>query len=106
MNPVKMNAEEIFKHLHKHPELSFKEFETTAFIKSILQKEGIEILPLNLKSGTGVLARIKGAFPGPNIGFRCDIDALPILEKSGVPYESENKGVMHACGHDIHTTIG
>ena len=90
------------KHIHQHPELSFREFETTALIKAHLKKLGIEILDIGLE--TGVIGLLKGAEDGPCIGLRADIDALPILEESGVEYASLTPGVMHACGHDIHTS--
>lgn len=95
---------EIFHHLHEHPELSFEEFETTQFIKDILEKEEIEILNLPLK--TGLVAKIKGGQDGKTTALRVDIDALPIEENTSLPYKSKVFGKMHACGHDIHTTIG
>ena len=85
---------------HRFPELSNEEFETTAKIKSELEKHHITILDLPLK--TGLVAEIKGAKPGKTVMLRSDIDALPILEESGVPFSSEREGVMHACGHDFH----
>ncbi len=99
-----MTYTEIFEHLHQNPELSFEEFETTAFIKKILIQEGIEILDLPLK--TGLVAHIKGSKPGKKIAFRADIDALPLEEKTNLPYKSKNPGKMHACGHDIHISVG
>ncbi|MCR4823459.1 MAG: amidohydrolase [Treponema sp.] len=98
-----MNYLEIFHHLHENPELSFEEFETTAFIKKILTEEKIEILDLPLK--TGLVARIKGSGAGKKIAFRADIDALPLEEKTSLSYKSKNPGKMHACGHDVHTTV-
>lgn len=91
------------RHLHQHPELSFEEHETAAFIQSHLAKWGIE-MQTNV-GGLGVVGFIygkKGA--GKTIALRADIDALPILEKNNVPYKSQNEGVMHACGHDVHTS--
>ena len=99
-----MTYTEIFEHLHAHPELQFEEVETTAFIKKVLVEEGIEILDLPLK--TGLVARIKGDKPGRKIAFRADIDALPLEEKTNLPYKSKRPGKMHACGHDIHITTG
>jgi len=99
-----MTYTEIFEHLHSHPELQFEEVETTAFIKKLLSDENIEILDLPLK--TGLVARIKGNKPGKKIAFRADIDALPLEEKTNLPYKSKNPGVMHACGHDIHISVG
>ncbi|MCO0832347.1 amidohydrolase [Fructobacillus sp. W13] len=92
-----------FRHeLHQHPELSFQEFETSALIKARLEKLGYEIkTPKEMK--TGVIADI-GPKDAPMVALRADIDALPILEKTGLAYASEIDGVMHACGHDLHAT--
>lgn len=89
-----------FRHLHQHPELSFQEHETTAYIKKKLESWGIEILDIGLE--TGVVGLLKGGKEGPCIALRADIDALPVLEESTSEYPSQNKGVMHACGHDTH----
>lgn len=88
-------------HLHQYPELSGQEFETTAFIKKILQEHHISIVETTLK--TGVIAEI-GTKEEVIIGLRADIDALPILEATNLDYASVNAGAMHACGHDFHTT--
>ena len=89
--------------LHKNPELSFKEYKTTEFIKEKLLEFGnIEILQV---AKTGVIGVLKGAQPGKIIAFRADIDALPLEEKTECEFKSEISGVMHACGHDIHTSI-
>jgi len=94
---------EVRHHLHAHPELSYKEFETSKFVQSKLAAFGI---PFEIKADTGVLGMIKGKDPDSRvIALRADMDALPILEENDVPYASQNKGVMHACGHDVHTTI-
>ena len=94
---------EHFQWLHRHPELALKEYETTNYVKNVLkQTEGVELLNLGLD--TGVLAKIEGKEPGGVVAIRADIDALPILEESGLSYSSENDGCMHACGHDFHTT--
>lgn len=91
-------------HLHQHPELSFKEFETTRLITEKLQELGIEILDLDL--ATGVVGILRGAVPGgPTVALRGDIDALPIMEQNDVAHRSKVDGVMHACGHDTHTTV-
>ena len=88
-------------HLHAHPELSFKEFETAAFIKDKLTLWGIEFASM---ANTGVVALIKGARPSEHvIALRADMDALPIQEINYQPYASKVDGVMHACGHDVHT---
>lgn len=91
----------IRRHLHQYPELSKEEFETTDFIAKCLGEKGIPIRPTSLK--TGVFADIAGESEGPAIALRADIDALPIEEKTGLPYASKKKGIMHACGHDFHT---
>lgn len=92
-----------FRHdLHRHPELSNEEFETTRKIREVLEKEGIRILDLPLK--TGLVAEVGGQQDGPLVIVRSDIDALPIEEESGVEFTSTSKGVMHACGHDFHSS--
>ena len=105
MNYSTGNIEDIFKYLHSHPELSYQESNTTSYIKGIMEREGIDVVDIPLE--TGLVAEINGTLPGRGItvGMRADIDALPIEEQSGLPYASGNKGVMHACGHDIHTSI-
>lgn len=92
---------DFFEELHSHPELSYEEYETTERVKRELHAAGIEILQTPLK--TGVVAIIRGAQPGKTYGLRCDIDALPIMEETELPYKSEIPGKMHACGHDFHT---
>jgi len=92
----------IRRHIHAHPELSYKEFETSKFIQSKLTEWGI---PFTIKAETGVVGIIEGANPGARImALRADMDALPIQEENNVPYKSLNNGIMHACGHDVHTT--
>lgn len=95
---------EYFKWFHRHPELSYKEYATTEKIREILTEEGVEILPYSLE--TGLIAIIRGEKKGPVQALRCDIDALPIQEESGLSYASEYPGKMHACGHDFHITAG
>ena len=91
------------RYLHAHPELSYQEFETSKFIQAELQKIGI---PFTVIATTGVLGIIEGKNPTKRvIALRADMDALPILEENEVEYKSKNPGVMHACGHDVHTTI-
>ncbi|QSO55390.1 amidohydrolase [Alicyclobacillus curvatus] len=87
--------------LHRHPELSLQEFETTKRIAAFLRQHGVE--PLEYPLRTGVLAAIHGKYPGPAIAVRADIDALPIEEETGLAYASIIPGKMHACGHDFHT---
>ncbi len=94
---------DIRRHLHAHPELSYKEFKTSAFVQEKLQHLGI---PFVVRATTGVVGLIKGKNPEKRIiALRADMDALPILEENAVPYKSQNDGVMHACGHDVHTSI-
>ncbi|WP_341842735.1 M20 family metallopeptidase [Chitinophaga caseinilytica] len=92
------------RHLHAHPELSFQEFETSKFIQQQLESWGV---PYRAGvAGTGIVALIEGKNPGKKvIALRGDIDALPIEEANDVPYKSQNPGIMHACGHDVHTTV-
>lgn len=92
-----------FRHyMHEYPELSNAEVETTKHIKEFLATvPGVEILPLPVK--TGIVAMIKGNQSGKTIGLRCDIDAIAQTELYECPYKSKVAGVMHACGHDIHT---
>jgi amidohydrolase len=90
------------QHIHANPELSFKEFETSLFIKDKLKKWGIEYTDC---ANTGVVGLIKGNLPSDKvIALRADMDALPIHEANDKPYRSKNPGVMHACGHDVHTS--
>jgi amidohydrolase len=88
------------RHLHQHPELSNQESETTAFLRKEISKLGLKILPLRMP--TGLLAELHGATSGPTVVIRTDIDALPIVERSGVSFVSKRPGCMHACGHDMH----
>ncbi|MCB0429330.1 MAG: amidohydrolase [Flavobacteriales bacterium] len=93
----------IRRHLHAHPELSFEEFETSAYIKETLKQWGIPFKDGFVK--TGIVALIEGKNPSKKtVALRADIDALPIREENKVPYVSANEGVMHACGHDVHTS--
>ncbi len=87
--------------LHAHPELSFDERRTTDVITQRLLDLGFELRPC--PTATGAVARLVGAKPGKRVMIRADIDALPVHEESGVSFASRNDGVMHACGHDVHT---
>ena len=89
-------------YLHQHPERSFKEVETSAYLARLLRGHGIDVLDTTLE--TGVVALIEGEVPGPRIALRADIDGLPITEDTGLPFSSMNPGVMHGCGHDLHMT--
>ena len=95
---------EIRRHLHAHPELSNEEWETAEFIREKLEEFGIE--EVETVADTGVVAVVEGSGEGPTLAWRADIDALPIEETNDVDYKSTNRGVMHACGHDVHTTVG
>lgn len=89
---------------HQHPELGFAEVRTAGIVARHLRDLGIET-----RTGvgkTGVVGLIEGAGPGPTVLLRFDMDALPVTEATGLPFASENSGVMHACGHDGHTAIG
>lgn len=91
------------RYLHANPELSYQEFKTAEYVKTKLSELGI---PFESKATTGILGIINGKNPNSRVfALRADMDALPILEENEVPYQSLNKGVMHACGHDVHTTI-
>jgi len=96
---------EIRRGIHKNPELGFQERKTTALVREELARLGLEIQPLELE--TGVVALLKGSGSGPDTatGLRADMDALPVTERTGLPYASENRGVMHACGHDGHVAL-
>ncbi|WP_285059503.1 M20 metallopeptidase family protein [Pedobacter ginsengisoli] len=90
------------RHIHANPELSFHEYETSAFIKKLLTDWGI---PFTEMANTGVVGLIEGELPSDKIiALRADMDALPILEANEKPYTSKNNGVMHACGHDVHSS--
>ncbi len=88
--------------IHKHPEIGFDEHRTSALVQAHLRTLGLKPRVL---AGTGVTALIEGEKPGKTLMVRSDIDALPIQEENEVPYRSVNDGVMHACGHDFHTSI-
>ena len=101
------------RYLHQRPELGFQEQLTAAFISQKLQEWGFEptlepSVPLRYETGiakTGIVATISSHRPGPVLGIRADMDALPIQEENDVPYRSQHDGMMHACGHDGHTAI-
>lgn len=99
-----MNSIELRRELHRNPELSFEEVKTQQLIIEALEAEGIEYRTI---AGTGVLAKIEGSRGNlrRSVVLRADIDALPINEQNDIEYKSENEGVMHACGHDIHTAV-
>jgi amidohydrolase len=103
---AKQYADEIIvnrRHLHANPELSFEEFKTAQFVAERLRSYGLE--PQEGVAGTGLVALVKGRNPeSRTVALRADMDALPIIEANDVPYKSTNPGVMHACGHDVHTS--
>lgn len=93
---------EIRHHLHAHPELSYEEYDTSAFVQQKLQSWGI---PFVVMAKTGVVGLLKGKNPDKRVvALRADMDALPITEENDIDYKSTKPGVMHACGHDVHTT--
>ena len=94
---------EIRRHIHAHPELSHKEVETARLVAQKLRGWGYEVT--EGVGGTGVVGRLVAGGGTRRLGIRADMDALPILEETGLPYASRNEGVMHACGHDGHTTV-
>lgn len=108
-NVIKQLAKKFFsetvenrRHLHRNPELSFEEYNTSAFVKAELDKLGI---PHQAMANTGVVGLITGDLASDKvIALRADMDALPITEVEGRSYGSQNIGVMHACGHDVHTS--
>ncbi len=89
--------------IHQHPELSSQEYRTSSVVADHLQDLGLDV-----RTGvaeTGVVGVLEGSTPGPAVALRADMDALPVIEKTGLPYASKTEGVMHACGHDMHTAI-
>tara|TARA_Y100001968_G_scaffold274717_1_gene268139 strand:+ start:2106 stop:3290 length:1185 start_codon:yes stop_codon:yes gene_type:complete len=91
------------RHLHAHPELSGQEYQTAALVAGELKKSGWEVK--EAVGRTGIVAEM-GNKTGPVVGLRVDMDALPIEERTGLDYSSHSQGLMHACGHDLHTAIG
>lgn len=96
--------EEIYKDIHRHPELGMKEKRTTALVKSVMSELGVEEVELP-EMDVGAVCLIRGVSPGPTLAIRADMDALPIWEETGLPYSSEEPGTMHACGHDLNTAV-
>jgi amidohydrolase len=110
MSDILSQAQSLFEYtqamrrdFHAHPEMGFQEFRTAGIVARELNAIGLEVK--TGVGGTGVVALLDGAKPGPVILVRADMDALPITEETGAPYASQNPGVMHACGHDGHTAI-
>ena len=92
-----------YQHLHRHPEMAHKEFETNAYIRAELDRMGISYLA---PKDNITIAVVTANTPGDTIGYRFDTDALMVEEQSGLPFSSENPGIMHACGHDGHISVG
>lgn len=95
---------EVRRHLHRNPELSFEEHNTHRYLAEKLSELGCRF-ESGLGGGTGIKAVLEGGKPGPTVALRADIDALPIQEETGLEFSSQHPGVMHACGHDVHTAI-
>jgi amidohydrolase len=91
------------RHLHQYPELSLVEFKTTAFLKKQVERMGLKIVPVKMK--TGLMAELKGRHTGKTIAIRADIDGLPVTEQTGLSFRSKHKDCMHACGHDVHMAV-
>ncbi|MFN5785217.1 MAG: M20 family metallopeptidase [Flavobacteriia bacterium] len=105
-NAIFDKVREIRHHLHMHPELSYEEFKTMEYVSQILIEHNISHEKGIGKTGVVALIRNEQHPPEmPSIGLRCDLDALPITEENNVPYRSRVEGVMHACGHDVHTAV-
>lgn len=102
-SPLFERLVEIRRDLHRNPELSWQEHRTAVQICRFLDELGITYR--RDVAGTGIVADFPGAGSGPRIALRADTDALPVLEETGLPFASQNPGVMHACGHDAHTTM-
>lgn len=96
------DAVKVRRFLHQYPEPCFKESKTSKYIAEYLKKLGLEVQTGIAK--TGIKAVLRGGKPGPVVGIRADMDALPITEATGLPFQSTHKGFMHACGHDGHMT--
>lgn len=102
---LEAKKEEMVQHrryLHQHPELSFQETETAAYIQDFYKNKDVTITQ-PVEGSNAIIVEITGQYPGKTIGLRADFDALPIEEEADVPFKSLNQGVMHACGHDAHT---
>ncbi|MDX1418602.1 MAG: amidohydrolase [Rubricoccaceae bacterium] len=93
----------IRRHLHQHPELGFQEVETSRYVQAWLRHQGFT--PYGPLAETGFYVEIEGAHPGPSLGYRADMDALPVQDAKEVDYASQTAGVAHLCGHDAHTAV-
>lgn len=97
------DAVSLRRRIHENPELSMKEINTTALVKQQLQQYGLALADVSFPSGAAAV--LEGARPGKTLLLRADMDALPMEERSGLPFASKNPGVCHSCGHDIHTAV-
>ncbi len=97
-------AQRLREDIHRHPELGLEESRTSELVAEHLGAIGLDKVQTGLAK-TGVVGVLEGGQPGRTVGLRADMDALPIREETGLPYASENEGVMHACGHDGHTAV-
>ena len=96
---------EIRRHLHSHPELSGQEYQTAAYVAGVLSSYGLQVQELVGK--TGLVAELRGTEADKRLlAIRADLDGLPIQERTELEYASHQPGIMHACGHDVHTTVG
>lgn len=102
-NEIKDEMIQIRRHIHQHPELSMQEYQTTELIMDTLKNTSIALT--KLPDDTGVIGVLRGGHDGRTLGLRADIDALPINEQTGLSFTSKREGIMHACGHDLHTTV-
>ncbi|MDL2211728.1 amidohydrolase [Erysipelotrichaceae bacterium OttesenSCG-928-M19] len=104
-NKIKSYQDELIalrRQFHQSPELGLQEYQTASFIFEYLESLGLEVRKC---LETGVVAVLKGKYPGKTLMLRCDIDALEVVEETNLPFKSQNNGVMHACGHDGHAAI-
>ncbi|WP_409022768.1 N-acetyldiaminopimelate deacetylase [Dellaglioa sp. P0083] len=104
---MSLTTEELIKirrDLHQIPEIGLEEFETQAYLLNLISKFNQSFIVIKTVE-TGILVRVIGSIGGYTIGYRTDIDGLPVTEKTGLPFSSRNEGRMHACGHDIHMTV-
>ena len=99
-----MDLIQIRRELHQIPEIGFQEFKTQSYLKTIISKMAADRIEL-VEWRTGLVVKVKGRLPVKTIGWRTDIDGLPIREETALPFSSRHEGFMHACGHDIHMTV-
>ena len=99
-----MDLIQIRRELHQIPEIGFQEFKTQSYLKTVISKMAADRIEL-VEWRTGLVVKVKGRSPVKTIGWRTDIDGLPIREETALPFSSHHEGFMHACGHDIHMTV-